>query len=188
MRRILLCVLTLALAACSPDEPPPETAAEGCARSAAQAVTWTSDAAPDTVTATSTGPSCAQAIVTLVFRDAQGDPLWVFASTHYDMSVGGRSTEMPPVSAEEMDRFLASWAEVTVNRSGDLPEWREGAASPGESADALAYGTAFDRESYEALRARSVPQVCFAAAIDATQCLVIDPHSGAPTVIVAVGA
>ncbi len=187
MRMMLCGALLLGAAACDRSAPP-QQAAEGCARSAVHEVSWTSDGAPDTVTATASGPSCTQAIVTLVFRDAAGEPLWVFASTHYDMSVGGRSPETPPVSDEEMDRFLASWADVTVGRSGELPAWREGAATLGEAADGMAYDTAFDRETYEGLRARNLPQVCFAAATEASQCLVIDPLSGAPTVIVAFGA
>lgn len=187
MRTMLIGMLLL-LAACNQSQPQQQTVAEGCGRNATHAVTWSNDAAPDLVIASSDGPSCAQAIVTLAFRDAQGEPLWVFASTYYDMSVGGRNPDAPPVSDQEMEGFLNSWADVSAGHSGDLPAWREGAGTLGEAVDGMAYGTAFDRETYESLRARNLPQVCFAAAAEASHCLVIDPMSHAPTLIVMFGA
>ena len=38
------------------------------------------------------------------------------------------------------------------------------------------------------LRARNLRMICYAAAVEATQCLVIDPASHAPTMIVAYGS
>jgi hypothetical protein len=183
MRFIVLAIAALTLNACADER----AAAAGCAREARHEVAWTSEATPDTITAQSDGPSCAQAVVLLVIRDARGDPLWTFASTYYDMVAGGVAPEnAPPIPPEDVERFLAGWADVTAMRSNDLPEWRENAARPGED-EPLAYETPFERETYEALRGRALPAVCYAAAVEATHCLVIDPASHAPAVIVAYG-
>jgi hypothetical protein len=186
MRFALILLAALALSACGRQR---ETSAtEGCARSATHEVRWTNAEAPDIITTRSEGPSCAQAVVTFVARNAQGDALWAFSSTYYDLTAGGVPPEgAPAVSNEEMDRFLAGWANVTEMRSSELPQWREGVASLTESATTFAYDTPFDRETYEMLRARNLPMICYAAAAEATQCLIVDPASNAPTMIVAYG-
>jgi hypothetical protein len=149
---------------------------------------WTSGSAPDVITARSDGPTCAQAVVTFVARGADGDPLWAFASTYYDMTMGGIPPEgAPAVSNQQMDEFLAGWANVTTMRTGDLPEWREGVATLTESATTFAYDTPFDREVYETLRTRNLAMICYAAAVEASQCLIVDPASHAPTMMVAYG-
>jgi len=186
MHRIVLALAALALAACTPPQPGAEGAP--CALTATHEVTWSSADTPDVVTARADGPSCAQAAVTLVVRNAQGDPLWAFASTYYDMSAGGIPPEgAAPVSNEQMRTFLEGWANVSVSRSSELPQWREGVATLTESASVFAYDTPFERETYEMLRMRDAAMICYAAAVEATQCLVIDPLSNAPTMIVAYG-
>jgi hypothetical protein len=186
MRRWLIGALTLMAAACGGEGPQQTQSDAGCARTATREVIWSDDQAPDTVTATASGPTCAQTVVTLVIRSADGEPLWAFASTYYDMIIGGRG-EPIEVSEQDVDRFLAGWADVSLNTSGALPEWPEGAASPGEAVEGMAYYTEFDRETYNSLRARNLRQLCFAAAVEASQCLVIDPLSHAPAVLVAFG-
>ena len=121
-------------------------------------------------------------------RNGAGDPLWAFASTYYDMSFGGIPPEgAAPVSDEQMNTFLAGWADVSEMRSTELPEWREGVATLSESAETFSYDTPFDRETYEMLRTRDLPMLCYASAVEASQCLIIDPASHAPTMIVAYG-
>jgi hypothetical protein len=185
LRFIAAGALALLLAAC---QPPHDTVREAaaCDRAAAKQITWSGEQ-PDAVTARAEGPSCAQAVVTLTIRNAAGDPLWTFASTYQDMTIGGRSDAPPAVSPADLDRFLASWVDVTLNRSGELPEWREGAATLSESVEGISYYTELDRDMYEMLRSRNLPQLCFAAAVEASQCLVMDPLSHAPIVIVAYG-
>lgn len=187
MRRIVVALAAaLALSACGQQQTA-ETAT-GCARSAAHEVTWSSEGAPDTITATSDGPSCLQAVVTLTMRNADGDALWVFSGTHYDLTAGGNPPEdAPAVTEAQMDEFLAGWANVSEMRSGELPEWRENAVSLTESVQGFSYDTPFERETYEMLRARNLPMVCYAAAAEASQCLLMDPASHAPTMIVAFG-
>lgn len=185
MRALFLAAAVLALGACADQQP---SANAGCARAASQEVTWSSDAAPDTVTARADGPTCGQAIVTLAVRNAAGDALWAFSSTYYDLTAGGAPPEgAAPVSGDEIDRFLAGWANVTMSTSGELPEWREDAATLTESATTFAYDTPFDREIYEMLRQRNLRTLCFAAAVEATQCLIVDPASNTPALIVTYG-
>lgn len=186
--RILLLAATLALSACAPATTSDQSAS-ACARTATHEVTWSSESAPDTITTRSDGPTCAQAVVTFVARDSAGDPLWAFASTYYDMTAGGIPPEgAPAVTNEQMDTFLAGWADVTLQGSGELPEWREGVETLSASAQTFSYDTPFGREGYEMLRARNLQMICYAAAVEATQCLVIDPASHAPTMIVAYGS
>lgn len=186
--RLLLLAAALLLSACG-QNPATTQSAEGCTRSATHEVTWSTEGAPDTITTRSEGPTCAQAVVTFVLRNSAGDPLWSLATTYYDMTSGGIPPEgAPPVTNEQMDAFLAGWANVTEERTAAfLPEWREGVATLSESAQTFSYDTPFDREMYEALRGRNLPMICYAAAVEASQCLIMDPASHAPTMIVAYG-
>jgi hypothetical protein len=185
MRLIVIGLAALVLSACGPDA---AQAPAGCARSATHEVAWTNGSAPDVIMTRAEGPTCAQAIVTFVARTAQGDPLWAFASTYYDMTAGGRPPDgVPAVSDADMDRFLVGWANVTEMRSGALPEWRADAPSLTASAQTFSYDTPFEREPYEMLRARDLPMICYAAAAEASHCLLIDPASSAPTMMVAYG-
>lgn len=184
MKRFLAAFALLALAACSEQQ----AAQAACDREATRSIAWSSAEATDMVVARSQGPTCAQAIVTLTVRNAAGDPLLAFSSTYFEMTAGG-----PPPGAQstvepsQIDSFLAGWAEPTMSRSGSLPEWREDAATLTQSAETFAYVTPFDRDVYEALRARNLPMLCFAAAVEGTRCLIIDPADNMPTEIVAYG-
>jgi hypothetical protein len=91
------------------------------------------------------------------------------------------------ITDEQMDTFLAGWADVTLQRSGELPQWREGFDTLSASAQTFSYDTPFDRETYEMLRARNLEMICYAAAVEASQCLIIDPASHAPIMMVAYG-
>jgi hypothetical protein len=185
MTRVLLFVLALAAAACSRA---PDHAANACAHAQTREVVWTNADAPDTITASAQGPSCDQAVVLFVVRNASGDPLWTHASTYFDMTTGGGPVEgASPVTDADMQAFLSGWASVEISRSNELPEWREGVATLTESAQTFAYDTPFEREAYEMLRARALPTLCFAGGAESAHCLVIDPLSNAPTMIVAYG-
>jgi len=189
MRRIVFALAALALGACGQNQQQASTSSEtGCARTATHEVTWSSESAPDTITASSQGPTCLQAVVTFVLRNAEGDALWAFSGTHYDLTAGGNPPEdAPDVTDAQMDEFLAGWANVTLSRTSELPEWREGVATLAESVQGFSYDTPFEREVYEMMRARNLPTLCYAAAAEASQCLVMDPASHAPTMIVAFG-
>lgn len=189
MRLFVFTLAALALSACGQQQQQSSTApSAGCTHEAVQRVAWTGADTEDTITARSEGPSCAQAVVLFVARNASGDALWTFSSTYYDLTSGGVPPEgAPAVTDDQVQAFLADWANVTVSTSNTLPEWREGVATLTESATTFSYDTPFDRETYEALRGRNLRMICYAAAAEATQCLVIDPASNAPTMIVAYG-
>ncbi|MBS0384954.1 MAG: hypothetical protein JSS00_06360 [Proteobacteria bacterium] len=188
MRRMVLSAAALLVCACGQQaQIASGPAATGCARSATHQIAWTDADVPDTIITRAEGPSCLQAVVTLVARDAHGDPLWTFISTYHAMTTGGAApAAVGAASPQQVDRFLASWADVTTTTSDRLPEWREGAANVGSNGG-LAYTTTFSRESYEGMRQRNLRMICYAAAVDTTQCLVVDPSSNAPAMIVAYG-
>ena len=187
MRHWIGIFAALALSACGQSDDA-SVAQNGCARTATHDVTWSRTDAPDVITTSSQGPTCAQAVVTFVARDASGNALWAFSSTYYDLVVGGEPPEdATEVTAEQVDTFLRGWADVTVSRMSTLPEWRADAATLTESASVFAYDTPFERETYEMLRQRDLATICYAAAAEATQCLIIDPVSQSPTMIVAYG-
>ncbi len=182
--RCLVLILPFALLACGQQQ---SASRSGCAQSASHQITWSNPTAPDTVTARADGPSCKQAAVTFTIRDAQGDPLWAFASTHYAMTAGdgAMSGDAPDVPEASMAEFLANWADVTMQNSGELPEWRHG--EPTLRGETFSYHTDFEREAYEMLRSRDLPMACFAGGAETSQCLVIDPLSNAPALLVAYG-
>lgn len=175
----------LALLACSQQQN--TSNAGGCELEANHEITWSNADAPDIVTARSGGASCRQAFVTLTVRSANGDPLWAFASTHFAMTAGDGAlpADAPEVSEAAMTQFLANWADVTLQSAGTLPEWREGDASP--QGETFAYHSNLEREAYEMLRGRDLPMACYAGGAETSQCLVIDPLSNAPAMIVAYG-
>jgi len=188
MIRFVVLAAVLALSACG-ERPAPQSAAnDACTREATHQVTWSNAAAADVISARAEGPSCTQAVVLLTLRNARGDALWTIANTFYDMTAGGVPPEDAPATApQDVDRFLAAWVDATQLRSSQLPEWREGMSRPGEGVEALGYHSWFERDVYEAMRARDLPLLCFAVAAEGVQCLMMDPASHAPSVLVAYG-
>jgi hypothetical protein len=192
MRAIAFLIAALALSACVQREGParPQGLKDACAHTAAHSLTWSSPTDKDTVSASSEGPTCAQAVVTLVVRNIHGDPLWTFARSYYELRTGG--TRAPgvapaPVTAADMEAFLQSLAQVTTMGSAELPDWAEGKPAPQDASRPFKYVTAYSRQSYESLRAANRALICYAAAAETTQCLIMDPASNAPAVIVAFG-
>lgn len=169
-----LFLLTLPLA--------PAFAQDGCARAATRELRLTGADASERITARSSGPSCAQAIVVWTLRDAHGDPLFVFASTFADMA---NNPVDHPVTTDTMDNFLRAWIRAPIQSSEpSLPDWPQGAENLGASAPAGAsYDTPYERETYLALRARNLPLLCVLNSAESEQCLIVDPISHALTVI-----
>jgi len=189
MRAFALAVAALALSACGSENSSNQTEASACAAQATHNVTWSETERQDAIVARAEGPSCTQAVVVWTMRNADGDALWVFASTYYDMTAGGNPPDdAPATEASAVQEFLTSWVNVTEMRSGQLPEWRADQSRPGEGVEPFGYETPFDREVYDMMRQRNLPTICYAAAVAAVQCLVMDPASHAPTMIVAYGS
>ncbi|HWA01205.1 MAG TPA: hypothetical protein VG841_12915 [Caulobacterales bacterium] len=188
--RFLCVAAALALAACGRPAPAPHIAAPGvgCTREYMHRVAFSDVSAPDTITARAEGPSCAQAVVTLTIRAANGDPLWVFAETYAVMQGGEAASRLAPAAIDRLDEFLMSWADVTIKTTGDLPEWRAEAATLAESVQGMSYATPFDRDSYERFRRQNLRDLCFAVGPESSQCIIMDPASHAPSLIVNFGA
>jgi len=172
--KALLAAVTLMLAAAAP-----AFAQEACSRAATREVRFTGAERAERITARSSGPSCAQAIVVWTLRNAQGDPLFVFASTFSDMSENSGAA-----TPDQMDRFLRAWVGRPIQSTASaLPDWPADAYTL--SADqSHGMDTPYERETYLALRARNLPLLCFANSAESEQCLIIDPMSHAATVIV----
>jgi len=185
MLRWIGILAALGLSACGPREN--ADVAQDCARSVTHSVQWSRVDAPDVITASSHGPSCAQATTDLTIRDASGASLWTFSSAYWDLAVGGPAPEDAEVSAEQIDAFLRLWADVSVSRTSTLPQWRTDAATLTESASVFSYQTPFDRSAYEALRQQDLTMLCYAAAVEDTQCIILNPATRTPTLIVAYG-
>lgn len=187
MRLFLFAVAAL-LAACG-RTPAAQSNAQTCSLSATHQVEWSTPGAPDTITARAEGPACGQAVVTLIVRNAAGDPLLAFADTHYALTTGDGlpGASAPPVTETQLTEFLSAWARVTEMKSRELPAWRDDAATLSESAATFSYDTPFERDVYEMLRARDLPMICFAAGAEYSQCHIIDPASGAPSRMVTYG-
>lgn len=191
MRRIALCVAALLLSACGqPHDTPDHEAAPtlACVRTATQPLAWSNPDAPDAVSVRAEGPTCKQAALFFVVRDAQGAPLWTHASTYAALSAGAASENLlPDVSETEMDAFLQNWARVTMQHANQLPEWRAGEAGPSAAGQPLHYVTTLQRDAYETLRHADAPTICYAAAVATTQCVAIDPQTRAPRAIASYG-
>jgi hypothetical protein len=186
MRLFVFAISALTLCACAE---PARRQSAGCAIEATHQVTWSNAEAPDTITARAEGPDCTRAFVHLSIRNADGDPLWVTASTYYDLTAGGPPPpDAPPATAPEVQTFLRSWADVTRISSNELPAWADGMSRPGEGVGPLGYDSPLERETYEAMRERALPTLCTAIAAAAVQCLIIDPASHAPTILAAYGS
>ena len=193
MRNFLIAsACALLLSACGqPQQQAQRTATQpnACARVTTHEVDFTQNPGNDVITARSEGPSCAQASVTFTVRADTGDLLWVFSNTYYDMTAGGTPPPdgAPAVTDAQMDEFLRGWANVRLQTSGDLPEWKASAASLAASVQGMSYNTEFSRDVYEAMRASNRPLLCYAAAAEAVQCLIVDPATNSPAVIAAYG-
>ena len=195
MRTAILLIFLAALTSCArpagaptSTTPAAPTASAGCAYEATHRVRFSDERTDDVVTATSAGPSCAQAVVVMTIRNSAGDPLWTFAETYNGMTNPGGGVGEAPVSEAQVQSFLDSWTKVTLSRTSSLPDWTDGKSSLAESATGGMYSTPFERETYRALRSRDLAQLCFSNSPESAQCLIIDPASHAPTVIAFMGA
>jgi hypothetical protein len=184
MRALILGFFLVTLAAC---ERLPDSTQGSCARSVEADVVFSNPEEPDRVTARAEGPSCAEAAVTLTIRDATGKLLWVFSAPYRNLSGGEGVADRFQPTPEEIDRFLASWADLTHQRSSALPVWPEGAAHLSGGDSGLSYDTDFGREAYEMLRARDLPEACFAIATEGSECIVMDPATSEAISIVRFG-
>lgn len=159
----------MAVAACGPQRPvgaPPDTlAAHGC--EAAAEFSWTAGAGYR-ISASTIGATCGDAEATLHVADAAGAV--VFSEAFAAANV------LPLAHVEnaaQMQAALAEWidpAGAAIAASGDLPAWAPGADTPMSGEFPFYPEGAFEREAYEALRARNTPMFCYVQGMESYAC------------------
>lgn len=168
MRLLLLAaVAAIGVSACTRiDEGETAASAEGC--TAVAAIEWQGF----NVEASTRGPDCARAGVTLVFR-ASGSGEIARMETHRAMDL---MTLASVEDAAAMETALAEWIDQTnpeYATSANLPEWAANAEAPmsGEFPFFPAEGTT--REAYDVIRARAAPLFCYVQGMESINCLAL---------------
>ena len=162
--------------------------AQACHAEAAQQIAAEDAADADVITASAQGEDCASASVTLRIRNAAGDELWRHDSTYHAMTSGGSPpAQLRPVTLEEMQAFLAGWANVTTMRASALPPWTQQADQPG-APGALALSTPLARDAYQALRGNDAAVICLAMDVTRSECMTYDAQTRAAAPVLASGA
>jgi hypothetical protein len=177
--RITILLAALLTGACdqatqAPSDTPTASAAQsGCDKSAKQIVAFTAPDAADVVEARAFGATCAQAVVMLVVRSADGAPLSVWSTAHPWLGAGAQAD-----GDAALDSFLSEWVKVKVDTTTSLPDWPQRATAFKDQLSAF-MTTPFDRDAYLDIRAKGAPRLCFATGVSSGQCLYYDVKAGA---------
>ncbi|GAM96915.1 hypothetical protein U91I_00536 [alpha proteobacterium U9-1i] len=122
------------------------------------------------VTASTTGPTCAQSVVLLVVRDSDGEVVWTDARPAAQvMGLTAPTTRTPMAAALQAWIGYGARGETTT----DLPPWpleREPPTSAGGFE--FAPESWIDRETYLEMRARAEPMFCYVQGMESLACLV----------------
>lgn len=171
MRVFIITIAALALSACG--QAARNSSAGDCAFETTREIAWPEGDLTLNAAAQSAGETCAGAELSLELRASDGAVLHRVAAPYYALAFGGAAPAEPPaVAREEVERFLAGWADLRPIRASALPEWREGAAQPGDGA--LPYRAAIARDAYERYRSANLPALCLAVRVDGVTCIVIE--------------
>jgi hypothetical protein len=147
-----------ALAACGPERD------ARCDLSAARDIAFVDAEGADTVIARTFGPSCDRAIGLYAVRDAEGRPIWAWASP-LPRAFG---EDFGADGVEPMQAFLERWTQPTLTTSNAAPEWSD--LAPGQ--------TTLDRSTYEDIRARDLPMLCHFSGTARETCVFWEPAAG----------
>lgn len=168
---LALALPAFALAACQPktataaDEAPP-VADTACAATAESEWSAAGDASL-AIHARAWGPSCSRAVIALAVWGKDGPPMYSFISAMADIE--GFDDVADNTALTEA---LQDWAEGQAKSTGDLPDWKEGDASPDPAADFGFYpDEGVDREAYTAIRAGKHPMFCFVQGQESQECV-----------------
>jgi hypothetical protein len=135
----------------------------GCAESASRV--WETFR----VEASSSGASCARAVLTLVVRGRDGAALWV------DSAPGAQLMTFANVKTRsEMAKALGEWLDQSpsFDNTAELLPWNEGAEQP--SGEFPFYpDQSVDRTYYEGLRAAKLPMFCYVQGMESLACIVL---------------
>lgn len=159
LRPVRLAVLALLclMAACAPRG--------ACDLAVTRDIAFTNAEARDTITARALGASCNRAIAVYAVHGEDGRPLWSW-SAPIEHAFGD---VFAADDSEAMADFLERWARPMLATTRDAPEWV--LLAPGQ--------TAFDRLTYEDIRARDLPMLCHFSAAASETCVFWEPAAGA---------
>lgn len=170
--RIFVCVGALALTmACTPNDETGsgQTASvRGCHAVATE--TWTAGDQPLTIEATSTGPTCAQAVATIVVRDGEGAVWWSEAYPTAHVMTLAQAQDVEAMQAA-MSEWIAPQNNDTMATTAALPAWPENAASPATGEFPFHVADGWDRTAYEGIRAANRPLYCYVQGMESLACV-----------------
>ncbi len=156
MRRLIaLCALALATA-CSPQQ-------QRCDFTHTQDLNFTGGVTADKITVRSFGVTCQKAIGIYEITDAEGHPIWAWA-TPLPRAFGDVFTEDP----DHMLQFLERWSQPDLSTTQSAPEWST--LTPGQ--------TTLDELTYADIRARDLPMLCHYSGTARQLCVFWEPAAG----------
>lgn len=123
-----------------------------------------------TIEASTSGPSCDQAVATIVVRYTETQLLYAeaFPAAHVMTLAAARDVNA-------MQAALAEWINpennTTMQTTGALPDWPAGAEAPASGEFPFYVEEGWDREAYMAQRAANVPMFCFVQGMESMACL-----------------
>lgn len=167
MRTILIAGALALLASCAPAEEQ-DIMSEGCDARGVGA--WEAGGANVSVEATTSGPDCARAVATLVFRDSSGVPILAEAYLAEDVMTLASAHDIAA-----MNTALAEWTTngTTMQSTSGLPEWPANADSPQNGEFPFYPAEGMTRESYAALRGADAPMFCYVQGMESLNCLTL---------------
>ena len=122
------------------------------------------------ITASTSGPNCAQSVALLIVRNAAGGVVWTDAlPAAHVMGLNGPSTRTPMSSA------LAEWIGYGAqgHTTAELPPWPHVNEPPSSNGFEFAPEPWLERSNYLAMRARAQPMFCYVQGLESLACLII---------------
>lgn len=156
VRTIALLFALALLAACSAQQ----RAQERCDRAASHEVQFTGGEEADVIEARTFGIDCGAAIAVFAVRAGDGLPIYAWAAPlhpNFGPSFAPRGEGGPQI--EEIDAFLERWSTLSAARTNAAPAWSETLETP------------LDQATYEDIRARGAPMLCFLTGVGQETCL-----------------
>ncbi|MBI1187986.1 MAG: hypothetical protein GC206_11770 [Alphaproteobacteria bacterium] len=131
-----------------------------CDAEASSAVVFSAPDANDAVEARAIGADCGAAVAVLAVRSHEGVPIYAWAAPmHPTFGDSFAPRVETPLSRQEMQAFLDRWAAAASATTGAAPAWHEGIVTP------------FSRETYEDIRDRNAPMLCFLSSVARETCI-----------------
>jgi hypothetical protein len=157
MRYFLLGLIALA-GACTQQQ------AGRCDFTHSSQVAFTNAEAQERIVVRSFGAACDKAIGVYEIVDAEGRPIWAWASPLQRGFGDVFSADEP----EHMQTFLEQWSQPAIETTQAAPEWR--ALAPGQ--------TTLDQLTYVDIRARNLPMLCHFSGTARQLCVFWEPAAG----------